>query len=188
MRIIAGEHRGRRLEAPSERATRPTTDRMRESLMSSVASARGGFDGARVLDPFAGSGALSFEALSRGADLAYLMDSDRNAIAIMKRNAEALHYGMDRVRIVKGDSFKTLPSSSGFDLVFLDPPYAVEPDAVLSLLKRLIESGKIADEALIVYEHDVKRDVEELFCEAGFIPVSQKSQASSVYDVFRFSL
>ena len=67
MRIVAGEFKGRRLQAPKGQNTRPTTDRVRESLMSALASARGGFDGAVVLDAFAGSGALGLEALSRGA-------------------------------------------------------------------------------------------------------------------------
>ena len=85
MRIIAGEFRGRVLKAPKGSNTRPTTDRVREALFSALASARGGLDGAIVLDAFAGSGALSFEALSRGATAAHLFERDRAALAALDR-------------------------------------------------------------------------------------------------------
>ena len=90
MRIIAGEHRGRVLKAPKGDGTRPTTDRVRESLMSMLASARGGFEGAVVLDAFAGSGALALEALSRGADRACLVERDGAAAKVVEANARLL--------------------------------------------------------------------------------------------------
>ena len=90
MRIIAGEYRGRRLQAPKGDATRPTTDRVRESLMSALSSARGGFEGAVVLDAFAGSGALGLEALSRGAASAHFFEKDGVALRALCANVEAL--------------------------------------------------------------------------------------------------
>ena len=128
MRIIAGEHRGRVLKAPKGDGTRPTTDRVRESLMSMLASARGGFEGAVVLDAFAGSGALALEALSRGADRACLVERDGAAAKVVEANARLLDYGPDRVRVRRADVLKAAVPSVGtpYDLVFLDPPYAVE--------------------------------------------------------------
>ena len=102
MRIIAGEFRGRKLDAPRGDGTRPTTDRVRESLMSALVSLRDGLDGAVVLDAFAGSGALSLEALSRGADTAVLCERDRDAAAVIERNISALRLGRDRARLVRG--------------------------------------------------------------------------------------
>ena len=126
MRIIAGEFRGRKLDAPRGDGTRPTTDRVRESLMSALVSLRDGLDGAVVLDAFAGSGALSLEALSRGADTAVLCERDRDAAAVIERNITALRLGHDRARLVRGDVLKRGAAAPGrpFDLVFLDPPYA----------------------------------------------------------------
>ena len=98
MRIIAGEYRGRRLEAPKGQGTRPTTDRVRESLMSAIHSARGGFEDARVLDAFAGSGALACEALSRGAASAVLCERDRDAAATIERNLRTWRCGLACLR------------------------------------------------------------------------------------------
>ena len=103
MRVITGTARGRRLLEPEGMDTRPTTDRVRESLMSALVSLRDGLDGAVVLDAFAGSGALSLEALSRGADTAVLCERDRDAAAVIERNISALRLGHDRARLVRGD-------------------------------------------------------------------------------------
>lgn len=116
MRIIAGEFRGRKLDAPRGDGTRPTTDRVRESLMSALVSLRDGLDGAVVLDAFAGSGALSLEALSRGADTAVLCERDRDAAAVIERNISALRLGHDRARLVRGDVLKRGAAAPGASL------------------------------------------------------------------------
>ncbi|MGZ4169177.1 MAG: 16S rRNA (guanine(966)-N(2))-methyltransferase RsmD [Solirubrobacteraceae bacterium] len=120
MRIIAGIHGGRELIAPKGRATRPTSDRVREALFSIL----GDIDGARVLDLFAGSGALAIEALSRGAGQATLVDSASPAIAAIRRNLEAL--GVE-AEVVRQPAARFLQAASRgarqYDLVFLDPPY-----------------------------------------------------------------
>ena len=125
MRIIAGEARGRRIEAPEGRNTRPTLDRVRENLFNML---QGEISCSRVLDLFAGSGALSFEALSRGAEYACLVDHDRKASAVQIKNADTLGY-RDRTRIMTSDWRRALKEieSTGkcFDMVFLDPPYAM---------------------------------------------------------------
>ncbi|HTU95377.1 MAG TPA: 16S rRNA (guanine(966)-N(2))-methyltransferase RsmD [Solirubrobacteraceae bacterium] len=120
MRVIAGTHGGRGLVAPKGRATRPTSDRVREALFSIL----GDLDGVRVLDLFAGSGALGIEALSRGAREATLVDSGRPAIAAIRRNLEAL--GLEgEVVFQPAERFLQAASHAArqYDLVFLDPPY-----------------------------------------------------------------
>lgn len=121
MRIIAGEWRGRKLLAPAGRETRPTADRTRETLFSMLASRLGSFDGLRVADLYAGSGALGLEALSRGAVHATLVETDRAALKAIEANVAALG-AADRVA-VRAMSAATLPASEPFDLVLADPPY-----------------------------------------------------------------
>ena len=122
MRIIAGEWRGRQIEAPPGIATRPTGDRVRETLFSMLASRVGSFENLRVADLFAGSGALGLEALSRGAASATFVERDAGAAAAIRRNAERLG-ASGRVQIFTGSAL-SLPRSEPFDLIFADPPYA----------------------------------------------------------------
>ena len=121
MRIIAGEWRGRAIAAPPGMATRPTADRVRETLFSMLASRLGSFEDLRVADLFAGSGALGLEALSRGAAHATFVENAPQALAALRRNAEKLG-ASDRVRILSGSAL-ALPKSQAFDLIFADPPY-----------------------------------------------------------------
>ena len=120
MRVIAGTHRGRTLVAPRGSATRPTADRVREALFSTL----GDMSGLEVLDLFAGSGALAIEALSRGAASATLVDSAASAITAIRRNLETLGMTAD-VRAASATAFLRTARSHGrqYDLVFLDPPY-----------------------------------------------------------------
>ena len=120
MRIIAGKWRGRTIEAPPGGRTRPTADRARETLFSMLASRLGGFDDLRIADLFAGSGALGFEALSRGAASATFVESDSQAAGVIRRNAERLGASA----LVLTSSALALPESDPFDLIFADPPYA----------------------------------------------------------------
>ncbi len=123
MRVIAGRFGGRPLIAPRGRATRPTSDRVREALFS-ILGWEGSVSGARVLDLFAGSGALAIEALSRGAAEATLVDSSTAAVAAIRRNLTALGADAD-VRLQRAAAFCEQARSDGrqYDLVFLDPPY-----------------------------------------------------------------
>jgi 16S rRNA (guanine966-N2)-methyltransferase len=122
VRIIAGEWRGRVIDAPPGQATRPTADRVRETLFSMLASRLGSFEDLRVADLFAGSGALGFEALSRGAASATFVENNSKAAAAIRRNAEKLA-AADRVRTI-GSSALALPRSDPFDVILADPPYA----------------------------------------------------------------
>ena len=121
MRIIAGQFRGRPLQAPPGPGTRPTADRVREALFSMLASRIGSFEGLRVADLYAGSGALGLEALSRGAEHALFVENDRKAQTVIQINASKLGLS-DRVRVV-GSSTRALPRSEPFDLILADPPY-----------------------------------------------------------------
>lgn len=123
MRIVAGSHRGRRLETPADDRIRPTSDRIRESLFNILGhKLDGGFIGKRVLDGFAGTGALGLEALSRGATSALFVDRDREALALCRRNAAALGFAKQAdFRLT--DLTHAGPSAVTFDLVLLDPPY-----------------------------------------------------------------
>ena len=123
MRIIAGEWRGRSIEAPPGSATRPTADRVRETLFSMLASRLGTFEALRVADLFAGSGALGLEALSRGAADVTFVESDPQAITSIGRNAEKLG-ATTRIQVIAGSAL-SLPRREPFDLIFADPPYAL---------------------------------------------------------------
>ena len=153
-RIIAGRFGGRRLEVPKGDGTRPTTDRVRESLFSSLESELGGFDGLWVLDLFAGSGALGLEAISRGAAGGIFVDSDARAVSVIRRNVREL--GVTTARVVKGSAggFATHPHDVPIDVVFIDPPYAVTTESVTSLVRRI--SVEIAPDALFVVERSTR--------------------------------
>lgn len=155
MRIIAGEARGRTIIAPAGFHTRPTLDRVRENMFNMLQ-----FDipGSRILDLFAGSGALSLEALSRGAENAVLVDSDRNACAVQKKNIETLGYS-EKTRQYHCDWKKAIndlkEKQEMFDLVFLDPPYAMHNLCEVFSALKLVSGPK----SLIVLEHESRRDI-----------------------------
>ena len=150
MRIVAGTLGGRRIRAPAGRATRPTSDRVREALFSIL----GDVSGADVLDLYAGSGALGIEALSRGAASAVFVDSDPRAVAVIGANLEAL--GLD-ARVHKRDALAYLRDTreGPFDLVFLDPPYSSASEMAGPLSERL--SSVLSDQSRIVSESDKRK-------------------------------
>ncbi|MCL6740840.1 16S rRNA (guanine(966)-N(2))-methyltransferase RsmD [Sphingomonas sp. RB56-2] len=121
MRIVAGEWRGRKLVAPEGRQTRPTADRTRETLFSMLASRLGSFEGLRVADLYAGSGALGLEALSRGAAHATFVENDRAALKAIDANVMAL--GAAARISMRAMSAAALPTGQAYDVVFADPPY-----------------------------------------------------------------
>jgi 16S rRNA (guanine966-N2)-methyltransferase len=128
MRVVAGELRGRRLQAPPGSTTRPTSDRVREATFNALESL-GAIEDAAVLDLFAGTGALGIEALSRGAARATFVEHDRRVLAVLRANLAACGLGPDRATVVAGDAARSLASGAiggPFDLALLDPPYAFD--------------------------------------------------------------
>src|SRR5262245_49877415 len=155
MRIVGGQFKGRAIAAPPGRDTRPTADRARESVFNVLAHAEWspGVEGRRVLDLFAGSGALGLEAISRGAAFALFVETDAAARGAIRDNVEALSlFGNTRIHRRDATDLGVKPAglSDPFDLVFLDPPY--HKGLGERALARLFEGGWIIDDALIVFE------------------------------------
>ena len=184
MRIVAGTLRGRAIDAPLGEGTRPTIDRVREALFSSLYSLRGGFEGAVVLDAFAGSGALGIEAVSRGARQAIFYENDAKAAKVVKRNLEACGIVAP---VIQRDILQAPPTNQNppFDLVFLDPPYAYAPATVLGMVRALADSGALAPGAIIAYEHDMKTadDVAHAASDLGFDPKKSKKYGKTAVTI-----
>ena len=183
-RVIAGSARGRRLKVPSGTTTRPTADRAREGLFSSLLSLLD-LDGARVLDLYAGSGALGLEALSRGAGSATLVESDPDAVAVLRANVEHLGFPAASVVAQPVERFLTggasgsggLGGASGsgeaeqqprYDLVLLDPPYELDLEPVLVQLHPWL-----AADAVVVAERRTRRST--FVWPAGYAQVRERT-------------
>lgn len=163
MRIVGGKWKGLAVEAPEGRGTtRPTTDRNRERIASMILSAAGlDLTGTRVLDAFAGSGAMGFELVSRGAASATFVDLDRRAVARIRRTAErSLRADASEWRALAGDACSLAEQGripgGPFGVVFLDPPYAVEASRVAALVRALAARGALERGAIVVYERSAK--------------------------------
>lgn len=171
MRIIAGTARGRALLGPKDaRTTRPTSDRVRESLFNVLGQ---WMDGLSVLDLFAGTGALGLEALSRGAARAVLVDSSREAAGLCRANAEALGFS-ERVEVIQAPVDRALAQlgrqGRRFELVFADPPYAAR--VASEVLEWLSGAGVLAQGARVCVEHDKREELAEQV--AGLARVDQR--------------
>lgn len=161
MRIVGGSHRGRPIIAPPDRTTRPTTDRVRESLFNMLVHSpalltdegKNRLEGGVVIDAFAGSGALAFEALSRGALHAYLFEIDPAARRCIFRNAEALGF-TGKITLRAPDALHPGPAIAPADLVFLDPPY--RSGLGTQVLMALNLNGWLKQHALVIVETDAK--------------------------------
>lgn len=152
LRVVAGEARGLRLEAPPGSGTRPTSDRVRQAVFNSLESL-GAVAGARVLDAFAGSGALGVEALSRGAAFVTFVDVDRAAVDAVRANLTSTGLA-ERADVVVGDG-TTAVGRGRWDLVVLDPPYAY--DSWADLLPAV--AAALAEDGVVVIESDREVDV-----------------------------
>lgn len=150
-RIIGGSAGGRRIETPKGDATRPTSDRVREALFSTLEAWFGVFDRIAVLDLYAGSGAIGLEAASRGASYVVAVESDRPTAQLVQRNATALGSVVE-VAALPVARFLAQPAPKAVDLVFLDPPYPLGEDDLATDLRLLVEHGWLADDALVVVE------------------------------------
>jgi 16S rRNA (guanine966-N2)-methyltransferase len=139
MRITGGKARGIQLKAPKGEHTRPATDRMRESVFSSLGP---GIEGARVADLFAGTGSYGLEALSRGAATATFYESHRDALACLRQNVQAVlrscQLHTDTAKVVARDIFSLDVNSPAYDLIFLDPPYAIIEDQLTTIFEKAV--------------------------------------------------
>lgn len=154
-RIVGGAAGGRRLAVPAGQGTRPTSDRAREALFSALEamfSRSGGLRGLRVLDLYAGSGAVGLEALSRGAARAVLVESDAKAVRVLRDNVAAL--GLAGAQVIPRPVTVALADAATdpFDLVFADPPYALPAPELAALLAGAGERGWLAPEGVVVVE------------------------------------
>jgi pantetheine-phosphate adenylyltransferase len=150
-RIVAGQARGRRLAVPPGGSTRPTSDRVREALFSTLTGMLAGWDGRHVLDLYAGSGALGLEALSRGAASCLFAEKDGRALDVLRRNVSSV--GLPGATVRGGDVARLLAGSSDrrYDVALLDPPYR-EPDARLARVLEALASGWLTADAVLVLE------------------------------------
>ncbi len=187
MRIVGGGLKGRRLAAPPGGAVRPTADRAREALFNRLVhgafsgDGTSGVAGARVLDAFCGTGALGFEALSRGAAQAVFLDNDDDAIACVRTNIAALGVA-DRATVLRADATDPPRADAPCTLAFLDPPYA--GNTIAAALPALAAAGWLAPGALCVAESAAKSPAPEP--PGGFETLDSRSYGKARFSFLRF--
>lgn len=190
MRIVAGELKGRIIKSPNESTTRPTTDRVRESIFSSVYSRLPELEAVRVLDAFAGSGGLGIEAISRGAAACVFFERDAAARRVLGDNLSSLGLEPPRAQVHQLDVLDAQRWSGPFGLVLLDPPYAYEPQTIRDFLHKLAECGELEDGCVVVYEHALsnKQEVAGAFeDDSSFALTGQKKYGKIGVSYFRYS-
>jgi 16S rRNA (guanine966-N2)-methyltransferase len=185
IKLIGGKHRGRSIATPGGTATRPTSNRARESLFNILMHANWREDGtsplidARVLDAFAGSGALGIEALSRGATHATFLDNDATAIRLIGENLRKLGEATN-ARVIRADATRPPPSREGCDLVFLDPPY--RSDLAAPALTALAEAGWLKPGAIATVE---LANTEDIVPPTGFEPIDERRYGAAKIVILR---
>lgn len=183
LRIIAGAWRGRAIEVPPGDVIRPTADRVREALFNKLAHAFNDFrfPGARVVDVFAGTGALGLEALSRGAEQVVFLDRNPDAISLIKRNAAKLG-AEDRAVIMNADGAHLPRAALACDLAFLDPPY--DAGLIAPALAGLAVQGWLKPGALVSVETDARETVAE---SPGYALLDGRTYGRTAITILRYS-
>lgn len=160
MRVISGKARGTKLSSIESLSTRPTLDRVKESLFNII---QNNLKGAVILDLFAGSGQLGIEALSRGADKAYLCDINRDAVKMIKQNLEKTKL-KDKTVVINEDykkALRTLNTNEKFDIIFIDPPY--KEDIAVDSIIDIIHESRLKENGIMIIETDeIERDLREI--------------------------
>lgn len=160
MRVISGKARGTKLSSIESLSTRPTLDRVKESLFNII---QNNLKGGVVLDLFAGSGQLGIEALSRGADKAYLCDINRDAVKMIKQNLEKTKL-KDKAVVINEDykkALRTLNTNEKFDIIFIDPPY--KEDIAVDSIIDIIHESRLKENGIMIIETDeIERDLREI--------------------------
>ncbi|HEX5262992.1 MAG TPA: 16S rRNA (guanine(966)-N(2))-methyltransferase RsmD [Phenylobacterium sp.] len=187
MRIVSGAFRGKTLAAPQGEATRPTSDRARQAIFNILEHAAWskGLAGMRVIDLFAGSGALGFEALSRGAAFCLFVETDEAARGAIRENVDAMHlFGVTRVHRRDATDLGARPGADGpaFDLAFLDPPYAKGLGEIA--LEKLAAGGWLAPGATVVFE---RGGGEPEIAVAGYQPLDVRDYGAARVHFLRFA-
>ena len=192
MRIIAGKYKSRIIDAPKDSDVRPTTDRVREAMFSSVVSLLGTLDGASAFDAFAGTGALGFECISRGAKYVVAFENDIKTYKNLIKNRDSLDLSKNVYSCfnadVKMSSFKMLDNIK-FDVLFFDPPYITQPFEVIQILDKLKNNNNIFADAVVVYEHSASVnfcDIKNNFEEAKFKWINGKIYGDIAIDYMMF--
>jgi len=180
-RIVAGAAGGRRLAVPPT-GTRPTSDRVREALFSALAHDPG-LDGVAVLDLCAGSGALGLEALSRGAAHVLLVENDRRAIAVLRRNVEAVGLPGAHVRAASAAAVLGGPADRAYDVLLADPPYALPDAEVAGWLAAALAHGWLAPDATAVLERPTRGG--PFLWPAPFKPIRERRYGETTLHVAR---
>ncbi len=151
MRIIGGKFRAKKLNTPSSDHIRPTTDRMRETLFNMLEHGAGpGIKGSRVLDLFAGTGALGIEALSRGAEQVTFIDNDQESVKLLEKNLSAIN-NPENTRILKKSALTINKNEGPFDVIFIDPPY--RKNLILPTLFRIADQTLLDKDGIIMIEY-----------------------------------
>ena len=179
-RIIAGAAKGRRLAVPPGTGTRPTSDRGREGLFASLVSMRGSLRQARVLDLYAGSGAVGLEALSRGAERVIFVESDPRAAGIIRANIETV--GLPGASVKTSAVARVLtrgPAEPPFDLVVADPPYAAGEEEITAMLVALTRHGWLAPGALVTVERATRSA--PLTWPPGYVPYRSRRYGEATF-------
>ena len=182
--MIAGEAGGRRLAVPAGRDTRPTSDRAREGLFATIVSITGSITGARVLDLYAGSGAVGLEALSRGAGHVLLVESGARAARVIGENIEAIGLAgaevvTDRVERVLARGPDPAANGGRYDVVFADPPYALAGEEVSGMLMALAGRGWLAADALVIVERATRSG--PVSWPSGFVPYRSRRYGEATF-------
>ena len=157
MRIIGGSAKGKNLYSPSER-TRPTSDRAREGLFSSLESEFGSISDLKFLDLFSGSGAVGVEALSRGAAFVQSVEQDRSTAQIAEKNFQLVNgvSGTFRVDAERAGKYLSVPAEIQFDIIFLDPPYELPNKEIEKLLRGILKNNYLNSDGVIAVERESK--------------------------------
>lgn len=183
MRVIGGKFRGRKLKSPTSLQTRPTSDRLRETLFNILAPR---IQGARFLDLCAGTGAVGIEALSRGAEHVTFVDQSRRMCALNEANLEALKIGSDEYELITADAFEFLrrhgkKAGKSFDVIYFDPPYEADYETVLSIFG--LQRSLLAGDGIVIVEHHKKKAMAEAY--GGLCLYRQLKQGDSALSFYR---
>lgn len=184
MRVVAGERKGMPLKAIDGNTTRPTTDKVKESIFSMIGPF---FNGGIALDLFAGSGGLGIEVLSRGADQAIFIEKDARAYSILKENIKKCRYE-ERTELYRNDATRAVKALLKRDIIvdylFLDPPY--HKTEYYNLVQTLVDANKLSDQAIILCEHSKEVNLPDAYGE--FQLVRQETYGGTIISIYRHQM